>query len=149
MSVLITPEMVNLSMDATSKEDAIAEMVQLLVAAGRVSDGAQLLQDVLLRETQMQTGIEGGIGIPHARSAAVNEPSLAFAKSPRGVDFGSSDGPADLIFLIAVPSGSDADHMKIIASLARRLIHASFKDGLRQAKTAQDVADLITKEVLG
>ena len=149
MSALITPEMVDLSMDALSKDDAIAKMVQLLVSAGRVTDGAVLLNDVLARETQMQTGIEGGIGIPHARSDVVSEPSLAFAKSPQGVDFGSADGLADLIFLIAVPSGSDADHMKIIASLARRLIHASFKDGLRQAQTPQEVAELITKEVFG
>ena len=29
----------------------------------------------------MPTGIEGGIGIPHARSAHVTEPSLGFGRS--------------------------------------------------------------------
>jgi fructose PTS system EIIA component len=96
----------------------------------------------------MPTGLEGGIGIPHCRSAHVTEPTLGFGRSAAGVDFGAPDGPADIIFLIAAPEGGDASHMKILASLARRLIHDSFKQGLRDARTPQDVVDLVDKEVL-
>ena len=97
----------------------------------------------------MPTGIEGGIGIPHARSAHVTEPTLGFGRSPAGVDFGAADGPATLIFLIAAPAGGGSEHMTILASLARRLVHASFRQALHDAADPQDVVDLVNKEVLG
>ena len=52
------------------------------------------------------TGVPGGIAIPHAKSDAVTRPTLATARLDPGVDFGSFDGPADLVFLIAVPTAS-------------------------------------------
>jgi PTS system fructose-specific IIA component len=97
----------------------------------------------------MPTGLEGGIGIPHARSPHVAMPSVAFGRSSAGVDFGAADGPAHLIFLIAAPSGGDADHMTILAALARRLVHASFREALLEAADPQEVADFITREVSG
>jgi PTS system fructose-specific IIC component len=51
--------------------------------------------------------------------------------------------------LIAAPEGGGAEHMGILASLARRLIHQSFKDALRQAPDPEAVDTLVKKEVLG
>jgi hypothetical protein len=39
--------------------------------------------------------------------------------------------------------------MNILASLARRLIHASFKEALRTAPDPDAVVNLVNKEVLG
>ena len=97
----------------------------------------------------MPTGIEGGIGIPHARSRHVTTPSVAFGRSGPGVDFGAPDGPAHLIFLIAAPTEGDADHMTILAALARRLVHASFREALSTAADPQAAAELINREVSG
>jgi len=113
-----------------------------------VTDLNGFLADVTAREAQMPTGIEGGIGIPHARSKYVTEPSLAFARSSSGVDYGANDGPANLIFLIAAPDAGGAEHMQILAALARRLIHQSFKDSLLSAPDAQSVVDIVNKEVV-
>ena len=96
----------------------------------------------------MPTGLEGGIGIPHARSQAVTQPTVAFGRSGAGVDYGASDGPAHLIFLIAAPAGGGDEHLKVLAALARRLVHASFKEALMQAADAQDVVDLFEREVV-
>jgi PTS system fructose-specific IIA component len=112
-----------------------------------VTDIEGFLADIAKRESQMPTGLEGGIGIPHCRSAYVTEPSLAFGRASGGVDFGAPDGPADIIFLIAAPEGGDASHMKILASLARRLIRAQFKQTLREAQDPAEVAEFVRKEV--
>ena len=117
-------------------------------AQGRVTDLEVFLADVRAREQQMPTGLEGGIGIPHARSDAVTEPTVAFGRSTAGVDYGAADGPAHLIFLIAAPTGGGDAHLKVLAALARRLVHASFKDALLQAGDAQDVVDLFEREVV-
>ena len=149
MSDLITPDFVDLDLRAADRHEVAFTLASRLASDGRVTDLAGFLADVRAREEQMPTGIEGGIGIPHARSAHVTEPSLAFGRSTAGIDFGAEDGPADLVFLIAAPAGGDTDHLTILASLARRLVHASFRQALRDASEPQAVVDLINKEVLG
>ena len=145
---LITPELVAIGLAATDKTEATSSLVDLMVAAGRVRDAAGFLTDVRKREAQMATGMPGGIGLPHARSEHVTAPSLAVAQVPGGVDFGAPDGPATLVFLIAAPATGDEDHLKILAALARKLVHESFRTSLKGAPDAQTVADIITKEVV-
>jgi PTS system fructose-specific IIA component len=149
VTALITPDLIDLELKADDRHDATRQLAERLAAAGRVTDLDGFLADVRAREAQMPTGIEGGIGIPHARSAHVTEPTLGFARASGGVDFGAADGPADLIFLIAAPEGGGAEHMNILAKLARRLVHASFREALRTTPDAQGVVGLINKEVLG
>ena len=148
-TAVITTDLVDLDLKAADRHDATRQLAAKLVAAGRVDDLDGFLADVRAREEQMPTGLEGSIGIPHARSAHVQEPTLAFARSTEGIDFGAEDGPAHLIFLIAAPDGGGAEHMTILASLARRLIHASFRDALSQAPDPEAVVGVISKEVLG
>jgi len=149
MPELITSDFVLLELKADNRADATRQLAERLASGGRVTDLDGFLADVTAREAQMPTGIEGGIGIPHARSAHVTEPSLAFGRSDSGVDYGAGDGPAKLIFLIAAPDGGGSEHMQILASLARRLIHQSFKDSLLTAADPQGVVDIVNKEVLG
>lgn len=149
MADLITTDLVDLNLTATTKDDVNRDLARRLAEAGRVTDLEGFLADLRQREAQMPTGIEGGIGIPHARSAHVTEPTLAFGRSTAGVDFGAADGPADLIFLIAAPESGADDHMTILASLARRLVRQNFRNQLRAAADPADVVDLIHKEVLG
>ena len=149
MADLITPHLVDLDLSTTDRAEATRQLAERMQAAGRVTNLEVFLADVRARENQMATGIEGGIGIPHARSAAVTEPTLAFGRSAQGIDWGAADGPAHLIFLIAAPEGGGAEHMGILASLARRLIHASFRDALHQAPDPEAVVTLVKKEVLG
>ncbi|AYG82285.1 PTS system fructose-specific EIIABC component [Streptomyces hundungensis] len=145
MSQMISAELVDLALDlaADSKEAAARVLAQRMVALGRVSDLDGFLADVAAREAQMPTGLDGGIGIPHCRSAHVTEPTLAFGRSATGIDFGAPDGPADLIFLIAAPAGADDAHLSILSALARRLMDESFTSALRAATTADEAAALI------
>jgi len=144
---LITADLVDLGLDAADKHAATRALAQRLVDAGRVTDLEEFLKDVAAREEQMATGLEGGIGIPHCRSAAVTTPTLAFGRSDAGIDFGAPDGPAKLIFLIAAPEGGGSDHLKVLAALARRLVRAEFKQNLLDAGDAAALAEYIRQEV--
>jgi PTS system fructose-specific IIA component len=148
MTDLITTDLVLLDLQAADKDDATRQLVQRLAAAGRATDAEGFLADVRKREEQMATGLPGGIGIPHARSSYITAPTLGFARSTDGVDFGAEDGPATLIFLIAAPEGGGDEHLKILASLARKLMRAEFKDSLRNAATEQDIVDIVNREVV-
>ncbi|MFF4306816.1 fructose-specific PTS transporter subunit EIIC [Streptomyces sp. NPDC001601] len=143
MSDMITADLVDLDLSADTKEAAARALAERMVALGRVTDLEGFLADVAAREAQMPTGLDGGIGIPHCRSAHVTEPTLAFGRSAAGIDFGAPDGPADLIFLIAAPAGADDAHLTILSSLARQLMNSEFTDALRSAADAGTAAALI------
>ncbi|MFH8609400.1 fructose-specific PTS transporter subunit EIIC [Streptomyces sp. NPDC018029] len=148
MTQMISADLVDLELDlsAETKEAAARSLAERMVALGRVTDLDGFLADVAAREAQMPTGLDGGIGIPHCRSAHVTEPTLAFGRSARGIDFGAPDGPADLIFLIAAPAGADDAHLTILSSLARQLMDAEFTTALRSAESATEAAALISGE---
>ncbi|CAM5639495.1 PTS fructose transporter subunit IIABC [Streptomyces aurantiogriseus] len=143
---LINPRLIDLHLEAGSKDEAVRALAERLADQGRVTDLDGFLADIAAREQQMPTGLEGGIGIPHARSTHVTHPSLAFGRSPRGVDFGATDGPADLIFLIAAPAGADDAHLTILSSLARQLMNPEFTATLRSVDDAATAAALIRGE---
>ncbi|MFJ9890622.1 fructose-specific PTS transporter subunit EIIC [Streptomyces sp. NPDC091287] len=146
MSELITAELVDLDLSATTKDAAARSLAERMVAAHRVTDLEGFLADVAAREAQMPTGLDGGIGIPHCRSEHVSAPTLAFGRSGAGIDFGAADGPADLVFLIAAPAGADDDHLTILSGLARRLMDAEFTAALRAGTDPRAVAALIRGE---
>lgn len=147
MTTLITEDLIALDVEVPDRAAVTRLLAERLAGAGRVTDLDGFLADVRAREEQMPTGLPGGIGIPHARSAHVTVPTLGFARVPGGVDFGAEDGPATLVFLIAAPEGGGSDHLTILATLARKLIHASFRASLLAAEKPSDVVDLIGKEV--
>lgn len=145
---LITPELVGIDLTGTDRDDVTRQLIDLMAAAGRVTDADGFHADVRAREAQMATGMPGGVGLPHARSEYVTAPSLAVGRVPAGVDFGAPDGPANLIFLIAAPASGGSEHLKILASLARRLVHDSFRSSLLNAADATEVADIVSREVV-
>lgn len=146
MSDMITADLVDLDLSADTKEAAARALAERMVAQGRVTDLEGFLADVAAREAQMPTGLDGGIGIPHCRSAHVTEPTLAFGRRAAGIDFGAPDGPADLVFLIAAPAGADDAHLTILSSLARQLMNAEFTAALRSVDDPARAAALIRGE---
>ncbi len=145
---LISAEQVILDLAAPDRHAATRMLAETLQTTGRVTDLDQFLADVRAREEQMPTGLPGGIGIPHARSAAVTAPSLAFGRTTTGIDWGAEDGPATIVFLIAAPDGGGQEHLKILAKLARKLMRAEFRESLMNATDAQTVVDIIDREVV-
>ena len=140
---LIIEELVALDADlGSTKADVIASLAGLVAAAGR-GDASGLTADAMEREGKSATGLPGGFAIPHCRSAAVSEASLAFARLANPVDFGAKDGPADLVFLIAAAADGDADHLKLLTKLARALVKKDFLAALRSARTAGEIVQLV------
>jgi len=141
---LITTDLVELDQNlGNSPEDVIRHLAGRIAAVGRASEVEGLFADAFAREQKTATGVPGGIAIPHCRSAAVTEPTLAMARLSQKVDFGAKDGPADLIFFIAAPSGADQEHLKLLSKLARSLIKKDFTAGLRAASSQAEIVELV------
>ncbi|PZF57716.1 PTS lactose transporter subunit IIC [Curtobacterium sp. MCSS17_008] len=147
---LISAELVGLDEDlGATSSDVIRVLADRVAATGRAADGSVLAEDAIAREASVGTGVPGGIAIPHARSASVSSPTLAFSRLARKVPFGAPDGDADVVFMIAVPEGADKDHLTVLSTLARALIREDFTAALRAASTPQEIVDLVQREVGG
>lgn len=144
MTQLITTELVELDQNlGSSPEDVIRHLASKVADNGRATEAEGLFMDAFAREQKTATGVPGGIAIPHCRSTAVTEPTLAMARLSQPVDFGAKDGPADLIFFIAAPEGADQEHLKLLSKLARSLIKKDFTASLRAARSQAEIVELV------
>ncbi|MFI9203275.1 fructose-specific PTS transporter subunit EIIC [Streptomyces sp. NPDC053048] len=135
LSGCLTERTVRQDLAADHKEAAIREMAELLAATGKVTDIEGLVRANLAREVMGTTGLGEGIAIPHAKTDAVSEPLVGFARSAEGIEWGALDGtPARLVFMIAVPEAAAGDeHLRLLALLARKLLDADFRERLLEA----------------
>src|SRR5690625_3184838 len=147
-SDIIRTDLVALDADlGTSVESVITQLATLVHDAGRASNVEELARPAIGREAQAGTGVPGKVAIPHCRSAAVSEPTLAFARLSQAVDFAGPDGDAELVFLIAAPEGGGKAHLKILSKLARALVRQDFLDGLRTASSEEEIVALVSDVV--
>jgi fructose-specific PTS system IIC-like component len=142
---LIEPETICLDLKATTKDDALKELVELLDAAGKLADKEQFLADLWKREEIGNTGFEDGVAIPHAKSDAVTEPAVAVGISRTGIDYGAEDGElSDVFFMLASPDGGDHHHIEVLAQLSTKLIEEEFIGQLKAAQSIEQARELLT-----
>ncbi|MGG4220452.1 fructose-specific PTS transporter subunit EIIC [Paenibacillus jamilae] len=140
---LMIKETMIMDLQATTKDGAIEELIASLEASGRINDRALFKEMIYKREAESSTGIGGGIAMPHAKTKAVNEATVVFAKSSKGVEFESLDGePAKVFFMIAAPEGAANTHLRTLAALSRLLIDTDFIDKLMNTQTPDEVTVL-------
>ena len=120
-------------------------MVDLLHVAGRVTDPDRFEEAVWRRETTISTGVGFGVAIPHARSRDVRVTSVAVLGCEPPLDWDSADGePVRIAILIAVAEDAPDDaHLRLIASLSRRLMNDDFRESLLVATDEAAVVDRI------
>lgn len=144
---LINDDQVVLDLTGEDRHEATRALAERLVATGRCTDLDQFVADVRERESKTATGLPGGIAIPHARSAAITEPSLVFGRIADGIDWGAKDGPARLVFLIAAPADGGDAHMQVLPQLARALMREDFRAALLAATTPAEVVEIVEQHV--
>ncbi|MCB5956051.1 PTS sugar transporter subunit IIA [Enterococcus sp. CWB-B31] len=141
---LMSEKLIVSELQSKNKEEGIKELAEKMAACGRVTDLPVYLNAVMKREEEATTGIGFGVGIPHGKSAAVAEPSLAFGRSKEGIVYDSMDGnPVHLLFLIAVPENSDNEHLRILSQLSRKLMHQEIREQLMNAVSNEEIYSII------
>jgi PTS system nitrogen regulatory IIA component len=135
-----------LELEATDKEQVLAEMAQALGAAEPSVDADRLLSVLREREELQSTGIGDGVAIPHGKLSGLDRLLACFARSP-GVDFAAIDGePTRLFFLLVVPEQSGGQHLKALARISRFLRDEGFRDKLIAAASLDEVFAAIEQE---
>ncbi|AJA50021.1 PTS system fructose-specific EIIABC component [Clostridium pasteurianum DSM 525 = ATCC 6013] len=144
---LLKKDTIILDLKATSKAEVIDELVDKLDSAGRLNNKEDYKKAILKRESEFSTGIGDGIAIPHAKTAAVKTPALAFGRSISGIDYDSLDGnPANIFFMIAASEGANSTHLETLSRLSTMLMNPDFKAKLLEAKSEDEILRLVDNE---
>ncbi|EQB9042210.1 fructose-specific PTS transporter subunit EIIC [Vibrio cholerae] len=144
---LINADLIQLDLQANSKQAVFEELINILHAQGRISDKAAFLKDIQAREELGNTGFEDGVAIPHAKSAAVTQPAVAIGVIREGIDYGAEDGlPSKLFFMIASPDGGDNHHIEVLAELSSKLIEEGFIEAFLNTKSSEQALELLLKK---
>lgn len=143
---LVTPAAIQVDVRAANRRECIEHLVDLAAATGRVSDCDAAMDAVLDREAEAPTGVGGGVAVPHARTDAIDRPTLAFVRLRNGADFGGPSA-ADLLFLLLIPEGGDDVHLETLRRLSRRLLGDSLGERLRGADSAREVTGVLREVV--
>ncbi|MFV1960107.1 MAG: PTS sugar transporter subunit IIA, partial [Planctomycetota bacterium] len=99
----LAPEQV-IDLTATTKDEALQELVDAVAHTDAVHDREELLDAVRARERILSTGIGLGIAIPHARIKSVHRFVVAVGRRAEGIPFESIDQkPVHIVVLIAGP----------------------------------------------
>ncbi|MCL6585291.1 MAG: fructose-specific PTS transporter subunit EIIC [Anoxybacillus sp.] len=144
---LLTKDTIILDLQARTKEEVVDELARKLNEAGVLSDLKAFKEAIFAREAQSTTGVGDGIAIPHAKTAAVKRPAVAFGRSTRGIDYDALDGkPSHLFFMIAAPVGADNTHLEALARLSSMLMDASFRKQIESASSGEELLAMIRKK---
>ncbi|MEC2064808.1 PTS fructose transporter subunit IIABC [Bacillus inaquosorum] len=143
---LLTKHTIKLNIESKEKENVIDEMVTVLDKAGKLNDRQAYKEAILNRESQSSTGIGEGIAIPHAKTASVINPAIAFGRSKDGVDYESLDGqPAHLVFMIAATEGANNTHLEALSRLSTLLMREEIRKQLLEAESEDAIIAIINQ----
>ncbi len=143
---LLKKDLMILDLKASTKMEAIDEMIARLKEKNIISDEVVFKDLILKREEKSSTGLGEGIAMPHAKTSVVNTPSVLFARSNKGVDYDALDGePVHIFFMIAASEGAHDLHIETLAKLSKMLLNDDFTKGLMTCETPDEVYALVDK----
>ncbi|MGL5956424.1 MAG: PTS sugar transporter subunit IIA [Brevinema sp.] len=148
MDNVISEETIFLDIYIDSKDEVLYFLSEKLFQLNRISSIDHFLQDVYQREKAGETGIEHGLAIPHGKSLAVQNTSIAFIRLKNPIFWETLDGdPVDKIILFAVSYGAqdrDVQYLSLLARVAANLTKQHTLELLGKSMDKQLIQCLLT-----
>ncbi|MBM3569961.1 MAG: PTS IIA-like nitrogen regulatory protein PtsN [Alphaproteobacteria bacterium] len=139
----LTQDAVLPRLKAASKKQALQELSATAAKLCGLHE-RQILGVLMEREKLGSTGLGQGIAIPHGKLAGIKHVLGVFARLEAPVEFEAVDSlPVDLMFLLLVPEGAGADHLKALARVSRLLRDKKMVEKLRATDTAEALYALL------
>lgn len=143
---LLRDDLVRTPLAARTKEEAVAELVGALIAAGDLPEGSrrEVLDAIAFRERSQPTGLGSGVAVPHGLVDVATDLIAALGVAPHGIDFSAIDGqPARIVFLMIVPPNRLQAHVRTLAGVARLLNDHALRERLIAAGSPAAIMDVI------
>lgn len=145
LSELLSSKAVIPQLGASTRDEAIGELINALVQAGCLTeqDRPDLYQALIQREANGSTGFGKGVAVPHCQHPAVKQTVLAVGCSRKGLDFNALDkAPVYSVLLLLSPPNDPDRHLQAMELIFQRLQRDGFRKALRVADAVKPIVDL-------
>ncbi|KJY82922.1 PTS fructose transporter subunit IIA [Vibrio galatheae] len=143
---MVSRDCISLGRDLRSKEEVIKTLADNLFITGRCRYPNKLADDLWAREDVFSTGLGFGFAIPHTKSEHIEQSAISVCRLPKPIVWG--DEEAQFIIMLTLNKHAAGDqHMKIFSKLARKIMHADFREQLMTATSDVQVEALLKQEL--
>lgn len=145
LSKVIHKELLMVGSKATTKAAIITELAKMLEEQNFISSAEHFITDVYLREEEGETGIGQGVAIPHGKSAAVKETTVAIAVLDKEIEWETLGGEGVKVVIMFAVKDSDANttHVLLLQQVAILLANNTFIEAVKNVESVDALYDLI------
>jgi len=143
---LISSDCITLDNDARNKEEVIKKLSDNLFLTGRCRYPNKLADDLWAREDVFSTSLGFGFAIPHTKSEHIEQSTISVSRLSTPIQWGDEEVKF-VIMLTLNKHAAGNQHMKIFSKLARKIMHADFRDSLMQAQSEKNVEYILKNEL--
>lgn len=148
----IVTDAVVADLKATTRDEALKELVASLVSAGAVPEAStdELVAALIKREKNGSTGFGKGVAVPHVKHSGVSKIAGVIGRSENGLDFSALDGqPVYSVFLLVSPDNQPQQHLQAMNIVFSNLQKDMFRKFLRQSDTREKIVELLDEADAG
>ncbi len=149
LNELLRPELIKIGLEAHNKEEAISELIDLLVQEHEIAmkHRQSVLEDVFANENDLGTGMENGIAVPHTTTDHTEDIICAVGTSAKGIPFQNLDGELTrLVVLVLAPKRNFAGEIRTLVGIQNILANETLRGQIIQATDANSVYNLLITE---
>lgn len=146
MKEFVQPGQVLLDIDCTTKDEVLALLSDKAFELGIADDRDAVKAAFDAREEEGSTGMMDGFAVPHAKTDAIKDAAVIVMRFAAPIaDWESIDGSEITvgIALLVPDAEAGSTHIALLAQIARALMDDGFRDAIRGASEAAQIADLI------
>jgi nitrogen PTS system EIIA component len=141
---------VKVPLEATTKDEVLAELVTVLAAERCIRDADEVLRVIREREAVLSTGIGSGVAIPHGKTMASPELTIAAGVTRAPVDYDALDGePVRLVFLLVGPEAAAGAHIKALSRISRLVRQPELRARLLEAADSETFVGALREAEIG
>jgi mannitol/fructose-specific phosphotransferase system IIA component (Ntr-type) len=144
---LLDEKQVILRLRSRKLPNALREIIQLLAQNGKTCDAQKFLDQVLAREQAQPSAVENGVAFPHARTDSVDEIVVGIGRSRAGIQVGTNQQRARLIFVIGVPERLVNDYLICVGMLVRLVKDDAIRTALLESETPRQFLDALNENL--
>ena len=138
-----------LNIKVKNKDELLEYLSQIAEKINLTDDPQELDKSFEKREKEYSTGLQDGFAIPHAKSEAVKQVGIIYARLNEPIEWKTYDNKpvTDVFALMVPPQNAGTTYLKMLANLSTALLEDDFKNDLRKKNESNEIAKYVSKKI--
>lgn len=141
---VFTKENIILNIEITEKDLLLREIAEQVFGLGYAKDAEAVYSGLKDREKEFETALGDGFAIPHTKSECIETPGVLLVKTIDEIPWSINESANVFIVLFTPLENEGNTHLKMLASLSRKLMNDDFKNLLHTSNDIEVLYQNIT-----